>query len=280
MNTTVGQWLRTSSTSSYHDREYILQYVLNKNRSGMYLLWEKPLLKGQLQKCSSILSRYEKGEPLAYILGEVDFYGYKFITDQQVFIPRPETEILVEAVLSYYKKSYPFYFIDFGCGSGSIGLSLLKNWPRSRLLAVDINKKALDLTLKNAKNFELENCLQVYHQDVVGIKCKRPVNLIVANPPYIARGDSYIHTSVEKYEPEEALFSEWSGMKAIQTWLDKACSILSEEGGHYFFEIGYNQYVEVESILKNKNLVEYFNSYNDYQGYKRVIHCFIKKKMG
>ena len=278
MNTTIGEWLRTSSISSYYNREHILQHVLNKNRSEIYLLWEKPLLKSQLQKCSDILSRYENGEPLAYILGEVEFYGYKFITNQRVFIPRPETEILVEAVLNYYNKSYPLHFIDFGCGSGSIGLSLLKNWPKSHLLAVDKNKSALNLTLKNAENFKLENRLQICHQDVVAIKVKNPVSLIVANPPYIEKGDSHIHPTVEKYEPKEALFSEWAGMKAIRTWLDKACFILSEEGGHYFFEIGYNQYNEIEKVLKNKHLVEYFTSYDDYQGYKRIIHCSIQRK--
>jgi len=278
MNITIGQWLRSSSFSSYYDREYILQYVLNKNRNEIYLLFEKPLLKNQLQKCSDILSRYEKGEPLAYILGEVEFYSDTFITNPQVFIPRPETEILVESVLDCYKSSYPSYFADFGCGSGSIGLSLLKHWPQSNLFAVDTNVQALDLTLKNARKFKVENRVQVCHQNVMDIKVKCPIRLIVANPPYVAKGDVCLQSAVEKYEPETALFSEWSGLKAVCTWLNKACSILSEEGGNYFFEIGYNQYDEVENILKNKHLVEYFISYKDYQGYKRVIHCSIKRK--
>ena len=277
MNTTIGQWLKVPSTSSYYDREYVLQYVLNKNRSEIYLLWEKPLLKSQLQKCSDILSRHEKGEPLAYILGEVEFYGDTFITNPQVFIPRPETEILVQSVLNYYQNSYPDYFIDFGCGSGSIGLSLLKHWSHSNMVAVDTNTQALDLTLKNARKFKVENRIQMCYQNVVDLKVKHPVSLIVANPPYVARGDVCLQSTVEEYEPETALFSEWSGLKAIQTWLNKACSLLSEEGGHYFFEVGYNQYDEVENILKNKRFVEYFLSYEDYQGYKRVIHCSIKK---
>ena len=277
MNVTVGQWL---SAVSHHDREYILRHVLSKKRSEIYLLWEESLTENQLKRCSHILSRYEKGEPLAYILGEVDFYGCTFMTDPQVFIPRPETEILVGAVLDHYQMSHPPYFVDFGCGSGAIGLSLLRKWPQSRLLAVDKNQKALDLTSKNAEKFQLKDRLQVCCQDVVGIEIKNSVELITANPPYIAKGDSRLHSSVEKYEPESALFSEWLGMKAVETWLDKACSILSAEGGNYFFEIGYNQYSEVENLLKNKNLVDSFSVYKDYQGYKRIVHCVIKKNIG
>lgn len=280
MNTTIGQWIKASSSSSYYDRECILQYVLNKSRSEIYLSWEKPLLKSRLRKCSDILFRYEKGEPLAYLLGEIEFYGCKFMTDPQVFIPRPETEILVSAVLNYYKNSPPPCFVDFGCGSGAIGLSLLKHWPRSHLLAVDTNKTALTLTLKNAKNLNMKNRIQVYCQNILDVEIKDSVSLIVANPPYIARGDVHAHPSVVKYEPDTALFSEWGGMKDIQTWLDKACSFLSKEGGHYFFEIGYNQYDETIKILNNKTQIESITVHKDYQGYKRVIHCSIKRKIG
>lgn len=278
MNTTIGEWLKKPSTSSYYDKEYILQYVLNKKRNEVYLLWEESLSEAQLHKCSDILSRYEKGEPLAYILGETEFYGYKFATDQEVFIPRPETEILVETILNYYKNSPPRFFIDFGCGSGSIGLSLLKNWPDSQLLAIDKNEKAVDLTLKNARNFKLDSQLEVSHQDVVNLQVKNSVSLIVGNPPYIAKGDSYVDPIVLKYEPEEALFSKSAGMSDIQMWLDKACLVLSNRGGHYFFEIGYNQCDKVKKILKNQHLVESFTPYRDYQGYNRVIHCSIRKK--
>ncbi|MDE0151777.1 MAG: peptide chain release factor N(5)-glutamine methyltransferase [Bdellovibrionales bacterium] len=278
MNTTIGQWLRSPSFSSYCDREYILQHVLNKSKSEIYLLWEQTLPKNQLKKCSDILFRHEKGEPLAYILGEVEFYSDTFFTDAKVFIPRPETEILVESVLNYYQNSYPRHFVDFGCGSGSIGLSLLKRWPKSQLLAVDTNRYALNLTLKNAGKFKLEKRIHLCFQNIIDLEIKHPIQLITANPPYIAKGDVGLQPAVEKYEPETALFSEWSGLKAICTWLDKACSILSKEGGNYFFEIGYNQYEEVKNILKNKHLVKYFTSYKDYQGYKRVIHCSVKRK--
>ena len=281
MNTiTIGQWLKTSSPSSYYDRECILQYILNKSRSEIYLSWEKPLLKSHFHKCSDILFRYEKGEPLAYLLGEVEFYGYKFIMYPQVFIPRPETEILVSAVLNYYKNSPPRCFVDFGCGSGAIGLSLLKHWPKSNLVAVDKNKTALDLTLENAKKLNVKHHVQICRQNVLDVEIKDSVNLIVANPPYIARGDVHTHPSVVQYEPDTALFSEEGGMKDIQTWLHKACSLLSKSGGHYFFEIGYNQYNETIKILKNKAQIESFTVYKDYQGYKRVIHCSIKRKTG
>ena len=278
MSTTIGQWLRSSSDSSYSDREYILQSVLSKSKSRIHLLWDQILPEIQLKKCSDILFRYEKGEPLAYILGEAEFYGDIFYTNSNVFIPRPETEILVESVLNYYQNSYPSHFIDFGCGSGCIGLSLLKRWPQSQLLAVDTNKHALDLTLKNSKKFNLERSVQPLLKNIIDLKMRHPIQLITANPPYIGRGDACLQSNVEKYEPETALFSDESGLKAICTWLDKACFILSKEGGNYFFEIGYNQYDEVKKILKDKHLVKYFTSYMDYQGYQRVIHCSVKRK--
>ena len=216
---------------SYRDIEYILQHTLKKKRHELYLSLDQSLSPAQRKKTQKYINLYQQGRPLAYILGQVEFFGLMFSIDEEVFIPRLDTEILVETALKHLSsfKNQPFYLMDFGCGSGCIGLSLLYHLPKAHLLAVDLNQKALDLTQKNALSLGLWDRVSLIRSDIDGLRLEDfpSLSFITANPPYIAPNDPHIEKSVLQFEPHTALFSKNKGLSDIQKWLNKACCLLN-----------------------------------------------------
>ena len=275
---TIQTWLKKNKTIPYRDREWILQYVLKKSRSDIYLSLEKTLNQKQIHQCSDIVHLYQKGLPLAYILEKTEFYGYEFQIKKGVLIPRAETETLVSQALKYCPNKQAFYVIDIGCGSGCIGLSILLKNKQAQLIAIDQSQKALRLTQKNATLMGLKNRVKCIHGDIQTMNTK-PLpkkGVVVANPPYLSFKDPKIQPSVMEYEPHSALFSGHTGLEAIQVWLEKVTGWLKQ--GHYFFEIGYNQHWKVKKILKNHSHFSSIRFYSDLSGIKRVVHCTIQPK--
>ena len=288
---TIGQWLNDDKTISYRDKEYILQHILKKSRMNLHLSLNHPLSSFQLAQIHRLSAFYKKGVPLAYLLGETDFYGHTFFVDRDVFIPRPETEFLVNAVVHYFSEEkfsntikQPFYIMDFGCGSGCIGLSLLLHFQKAHLFAVDFNSRALNCTYKNAKALGIANRISIIHADVSQLNPKDfpPIYWVTANPPYVEEGDPHIGPNVLQYEPYEALFSGEKGLESIQIWLDQAVNFLlysqnqllkDQKSLSYFFEIGYNQYSRVSCMLKNHPKISNFQYYLDQQGIQRIFQC-------
>ena len=291
---TIGQWLNEDKTIPYRDKEYILQHLLKKSRVNLHLSLNHPLSTFQLAQIHRMSASYKKGIPLAYLLGETDFYGHTFFVDRDVFIPRPETEFLVKAVIHYFSEekfsnmtTQPFYIMDFGCGSGCIGLSLLLCFQKAHLFSVDAHSKALDCTYKNAKALGMADRISIIHADVSQLNPKDfpPMYWITANPPYVEEKDSQIGSNVLQYEPQEALFAEEKGLKSIRIWLHQAVRFLSHSRSQllknqtelsYFFEIGYNQYSQVSRMLKDHPKVSSFQYYLDQQGIQRIFQCCVQ----
>ena len=232
---TIGQWLNDDKTISYRDKEYILQHILKKSRVNLHLSLNHSLSSFQLAQIHRLSDFYKKGVPLAYLLGETDFYGHTFFVDRDVFIPRPETEFLVNAVVHYFSEekfsntiNQPFYIMDFGCGSGCIGLSLLLHFRKAHLFAVDVHSRVLNCTYKNAKALGVVDRISIVHSDVSQLNPKDfpPIYWITANPPYVEEGDPHVGHSVLGYEPHGALFSGEKGLENIQIWLNQAVSFL------------------------------------------------------
>ena len=277
--TTIRKWIRKPSLISSSDKEYILQTLLKRTKSELYLSLDTVLTKIQLKKCRKALSLCEKGVPLAYVFKEIEFYSSTFKVNKNVFIPRIDTEVLVDVVLNYFKTP-PLYFMDWGCGSGCIGFSLLKRWPSSHLISIDKSSTAVSCTQDNAISLKFrDKNFSSLHYDVLSLDKRNfsPISLIVANPPYIAQEDSNVDAQVELYEPHTALYSGLTGLECIKDWLDKAVEFLSIKGGDYFFEIGFDQFEAVKKIIQKYPLICHFEFYKDYQQHHRVVHCAIKK---
>ena len=228
------------------DAELLLADALNISRMEIYLKFDAPLKEQELAKCRAHVKRRSNGEPVAYILGYKGFYGHDFFVEPGVLIPRPETEFIVDEIKNKFNKEDTLNLIDLGCGSGCVGISLKKIFNQAHVELVDVSEAAVQLSEKNAKNLNAE--VQILHKDVEKLELKpEHYDLVVSNPPYIAKDDKDVSEHVKEYEPHEALFAEEQGYYFLNSWAEKAFKAL-KPGGYLCMEMGYNQ----ASQLKNK----------------------------
>ena len=210
------------------------------------------------------IKRLEAGEPVQYIVGNVDFYGNIIKVDKRVLIPRFETEGLVELALSYLANTN-LDIVDLGTGSGCIPITLKKKLPNINIDAVDISLEALILAIDNAKLNNVE--INFIHGDML-----KPLNkkydVIISNPPYIAY-DEDIMDIVKNNEPNNALYASDDGLYFYEEIL-KNCKNYLKEKYYIFFEIGYNQGEKVkEKALKYLNCNVQVKK--DLQGFDRYV---------
>lgn len=278
---TLGHFIQSTSAMSFPgdfkrlEIELLLSHILCCERMHLYTRWGQELSKNHISQFQSLFRLRKKGMPMAYILGKKEFYTHKFIISPGVFIPRAETETLVSAVSSQWSRSANLKIVDFGCGSGCIGLSLLTSFPKSNLISIDINKKALNISKRNAKKIGVKNRVTFLYKDISTIDREwkqkyiaSGADIIVANPPYIAFNDPRVEKEVVSFEPSEALFSDDGGLYHIRSWLRKALLLLKINGS-YFFEIGAEQDISFLKSGRNKMIKK--SEFRDLSGIVRVI---------
>ena len=204
------------------DAEVLLSNVLKKPKEFLYTYPEKELTNQQTEKFKKLISRRAKFEPIAYLTNQKEFYGLNFYVDKCVLIPRPETELLVEEVLSQiYKlqtKSYKITIADIGTGSGCIAITLAKHLPKATIYAADISKTALTLAKKNAKKHQVK--IKFYQGDLIKPLKNKKIDLIVANLPYLDDNYKNLLKSSNKmslkFEPKMALRGGKFGLDVYQ----------------------------------------------------------------
>jgi release factor glutamine methyltransferase len=251
--------------------ELLLANILNCKRLSLYLLFDRPLAEDEVVKYRELLKRRSKFEPLQYIVGNVEFYGLEFNVNPSVLIPRPETELLVESIVDIYKNYDPVNILDIGTGSGNISVALAKNISNSYITAIDISDNALKTAKENAVLNSVDNKIDFIRSDFL----KEELNLldfdvIVSNPPYIAINEyETLRPELRVYEPKEALTDNNSGYMFYEVISSRAYSIL-KQGGRLFFEVGKDQYSEVNRIMI-KNNFQNISIRKDYQSIERVI---------
>ncbi len=232
--------------SPLSEAHYLLSQLLGIERSRLVVCETETLSESDENKLQGALERRLNGEPLAYIVGFKDFFKYRFKVRPGVLIPRPETELIVEEALKR-KPNFTSTFLDLGCGSGCIGLSLLKEWPKANLIAIDQSPIAAEVTRENAismglfdRSVVMEGSVEGFAEDLHKNLGADGVELVVANPPYIDRADTRVEPHVFRYEPHEALFADQDGLAAIWSWLGIVEAIL-KPNGVALFEIGTDQ---------------------------------------
>ena len=245
--------------------ELIISHVLKIKRLDIYLHLEKEISDIQLNTILEIASRREKHEPLQYILGETEFYGYKIKVSNSVLIPRPETELLVEKIIKDEKKVNSI--LEIGTGSGAIVIALAKNLNTNKIDAVDISESALKIAQQNAvlNNVEINFFRSDIFENVTDI-----YDIIISNPPYISLTEyELLPKEIKDHEPRSALQAENNGLYFYKKILQKAKEHLTESGKIYF-EIGYDQTEEISKIAKENGYQE-VEIFQDLNGFDRIM---------
>ena len=208
------------------DLELLIINILDIDRNFLYR--ENPTLnENQTILLKKSIVRRNLGEPLAYILGNKGFWNVDLLINQNVLVPRPETELLVEKLLSFY-DSKPLKLLDLGTGSGAIGISLFSERPSWNVYCSDLSYKALQVALENKKN----NQVKVYliNADWLNAFCKNSFDVIVSNPPYVNQNDERLLKDGVSFEPLEALVSQEQGLKDIKHIILNAKNYLRDNG--------------------------------------------------
>ena len=231
------------------DAQLLLCHVLQRPRAWLLAHDQDTLAPDLAERFTAWSRRRAAGEPLAYLVGDKEFYGLNLRVSPDVLIPRPDTETLVEWALGLIPDESdhaPFEVLDLGTGSGAIALALQRHRPRARVTAVDASPAALAMAVANARALTLpvENLCGSWFAPVAN----RRFDLIVSNPPYIAEGDD--HLAALRFEPKQALTSGVAGLDDLQHITSQAARHL-KPGGWLLLEHGHDQAQAVGGLLKN-----------------------------
>lgn len=248
------------------EARHLLLEALKIDLNYLVLRRETEVAQLDLDRIKSWREQRLQGMPLAYLSGRKSFYKSEFIVKPGVLVPRPETEFVVETALNL--KNNARKIADLGCGSGCIGLSLLKELPQAQLVSVDISEVAIEVTRENARSLGLSERATVVQSDVEKWSPETEFDLVVGNPPYIARGDAQVQTSVHRFEPHEALYAADQGLAALRNWSTKAWQHLRPDGV-IVFEFGSGQSRSVQEIM-SKSGFQNIQIVKDLNGIERV----------
>ena len=256
------------------DCEILLANVLKKQRKYLILNLDKPLNKKNYEIYKDLINQRSNGKPVAYLTKKKDFWNSEFIIEEGTLIPRPDTEVLIEATLEVFKKKDYANVLDVGVGSGCIILSILKEKPCFYGKGVDISSKSISLSKLNAKKLSLENRVKFIKTDVDNF-CHGKYDLIISNPPYINSNKiKYLEKDVRDFEPKLALDGGLDGTFKILKIIKKASTLL-KSNGKLVLEIGYDQKTKIISLLKKRGF--YIN--NIIKDYAKNDRCIISTKI-
>ncbi|MFA6412912.1 MAG: peptide chain release factor N(5)-glutamine methyltransferase [Syntrophales bacterium] len=254
------------------DAEVLLCHVLHVDRTQLLMRGHSLLTDQELRSFRQWVARRELNEPVAYIVGEKEFWSLVFYVNRHVLIPRPETEILVEEVLRILPAidHRPARILEIGVGSGAISVALAASQENMQVVATDISPEAIAVARLNAANAGVAERIRFLvgslFADLSGV-----FDVIVSNPPYISDEEFLcLPDDVRKYEPSEALLGGSEGISLHREIIDGGSQYL-EAGGHLIMEIGATQRRRLEDLLLKTGLYANISCRQDYAGYDRVI---------
>jgi release factor glutamine methyltransferase len=250
----------------------LLTHVIGQDRTFVISHAEHLISTEQLQGFYQYVERRAKGEPLQYITGHQDFFGLDFEVTKDVLIPRPETELLIEAALELIGGADAAPFIcDVGTGSGCIAITLLHELPLSRAVAIDVSPAAIRVAERNATRHAVEERIAFVTSDCfAAIESGPKFDLVVSNPPYVAsQALEGLQREVRDYEPRLALMAGDDGLSMIRRLLSESGCFL-KAGGYLLIEIGFDQGAAVEQML-DRNVWHLRDIHQDLQRIPRTV---------
>jgi release factor glutamine methyltransferase len=259
--------LRASPTPQL-DARVLLSHASGLDRAQLIAADREPVPEEVLARYAELLRRRREGEPVAYIVGQQEFYGRPFAVGPAVLIPRPESEMLVEAA----KDAHPQRLLDLGTGSGCLLLTALAELPLAEGVGTDISREALHVAGLNRSALRLEGRARFEHLSFadtpLGLRGEM-FDVILANPPYIAEGDQQA-AEVARFEPHGALFSGQTGFDAHRQVAQAIASLLHPSGSA-FIEIGYDQGESAEAVYREALPGRSVLTKKDHAGHPRMV---------
>ena len=255
------------------DAEVLLGHVLGKERIYLYIHFDQPLQQDELAAFKACIKKRVQRMPVAYIVGRKEFMGLDFQVNEYTLVPRPDTEILVEAAIERLKaiKKEHGIIADIGTGSGAICLSVLHYLPEARAVTVDISEEALAVAKANAEALEVSNRIELLQGDMLKPVKDRRFSAILSNPPYIPDADiEALEPEVKVYEPLGALAGGTDGLDFYRQ-LTGASSELIEDGGFLAMEIGIGQAEDLLSLAEQADCWQKTEVVKDLAGIERVV---------
>ena len=243
----LGSALNLDPRESRLEAQILLCHVIQQPRAWLAAHDRDLIAPEQAAAFDALLQRRLHGEPIAYILGEREFYSLAFKVTPAVLIPRPETELLVELALERLPAGRTVRVLDLGTGSGAVAVTLALHRPQAEVVAVDRSASALEVARENAQRLGAGN-LRLIQSDWFSALDGEKFDLIVSNPPYIAAADPHLTQGDVRFEPPAALASGADGLDDIRTIIKGAASHL-KSGGWLLFEHGYDQAAACRELL-------------------------------
>ena len=259
--------------SARTNAELLLAHLLQCKRLDLYLKFDRPLNEVEIIAYREFIRRRGLYEPVQYIIGSVEFYGLKINVSPSVLIPRPETELLVETIISNTDKNSKINILDVGSGSGNITIALAVNLPGAFVTGIDISEEAIKVAAENANCNNISGQVNFIKKDILndGFPGSTKFDMVVSNPPYVSNEDyKNVQPEIKNFEPGIAVTDFGDGLSYFRKIAEISDEILNKKG-KLFFEIGIHQSENVKTILQNSNFKN-ISVIKDYQDIDRIIY--------
>ena len=231
------------------DAESLLAHVIGRNQTFVFTHANDALKNEEYELFRSLIERRAGGEPLQYLTGHQEFYKLDFEVTPAVLIPRPETELIIEAALELLRDDPEPHIADVGTGTGCLAISILHELPTARAVAIDASPSALRVAQRNAEHHKVADRLTLLESDCfAAVDASLRFGLIVSNPPYVSEVEMKSLQREVNYEPRAALAAGPDGLAIIRRLLIEARLFL-HPGGHLVFEIGFGQSEAVQQLI-------------------------------
>ncbi len=252
------------------DARVLLQHTLQTNRARLTAHPERVLSQAERDQFCAVIERRKNGEPVAYIIGEREFFGLRFKTTPSVLIPRPETELLVEQALARISAHLSTRVLDLGTGSGAIAIAIAQQRPFARMLAVDSDADALEIATYNGRHLLGEEASSVEFRlsDWFSAVAEESFDMIVSNPPYVADDDPHLAQGDLRFEPRRALDGGAGGLSALENIVRNAAPRLGP-GGWLLLEHGHDQSEACNKLMNTAGFMG-IETHPDLAGIDRV----------
>jgi len=232
------------------DSEILMSQAIRKNKKFIILNLHKEIRKRDLDYFDNLIQERAKSKPIAQIIKKKDFWKYEFIVNNNVLIPRPDTEILIEQALKLVKNKNRLQILDIGIGSGCILMSILREKKNFIGTGIDISNKSLQISKVNGQKLRINNRLRLFKSNIDNFNTGK-YDLIVSNPPYIKKSNLKCLEKDIGFEPKQALDGGLDGLSEIRKVINKSSELI-KRSGHFIIEIGFDQKNKVKKILRDK----------------------------